>query len=124
MFLLFTAFRIVLRTCFVALLVLGLLFWTGHGITLIPLHMAIGFVLVVTLWAIAIAGALRGAPLPLAGIAILWGFLVPWLGQSQFGLLPGPWHWVIQVLHLFVGIVAVGLGERIIALRRQASAAN
>jgi hypothetical protein len=38
------------RLCFVVLLVLGIAFWTGHGLSYIPLHMIVGIVLVVALW--------------------------------------------------------------------------
>jgi hypothetical protein len=44
-------------------------------------------------------------------LAIAWGLVVPILGLSQDGLLPGPAHWVIQVLHLLVGLAAIGLAE-------------
>lgn len=33
------------------------------------------------------------------------------LGMSQTRLLPGDAHWVIRVLHLLVGIVAMSLGQ-------------
>jgi hypothetical protein len=30
---------------------------------------------------------------------------------NQARLLPGDFHWIIQVLHLLVGLAAIGLGE-------------
>jgi hypothetical protein len=33
--------------------------------------------------------------------------------MTQAGLLPGSSHWVIQVVHLLIGMAAVGSGEAI-----------
>jgi hypothetical protein len=35
--------------------------------------------------------------------------VLPILGVTQGRLLPGSWHWLIQVLHLLVGLAAIGL---------------
>jgi len=45
---------------------------------------------------------------------------VPVLGLAQDRLLPGSAHWLIQVLHLLVGLAAIGQGEALAAriLRR------
>ncbi len=37
--------------------------------------------------------------------------MVPALGATQTSILPGPEHWVIQVLHLLVGLTAIALAE-------------
>ncbi len=36
---------------------------------------------------------------------------VPILGLTQTQLLPGQSHWVIEVVHLLVGLGAIGLAE-------------
>ena len=105
--------RILLRTCFAVQLILGIAFWTGNGLQLVPVHMLVGFGFVLTLWAIAIAAAFRGAPPAMAVAAILWGLLLSWFGVAHSGLLLGQWHWVIQVVHLIVGFIGMGLGDRI-----------
>jgi hypothetical protein len=46
-------------------------------------------------------------------VAIVWGLVVPILGLNQDRLLVGSAHWVIEVLHLLVGLGAVGLAERL-----------
>jgi len=43
--------------------VLGVLFWTGNALTLLPVHMLAGFVLVLTLWILALL-ALRAGVRP------------------------------------------------------------
>jgi hypothetical protein len=113
---LLSTLRIVLRTFFAIQLILGIVFWTGNGLQLISLHMVVGFLFVLTLWAIAIAGAFRGVPIGMAAAGIVWGLLIIWLGATQMNLLLGQWHWVIQVLHLLFGFAGIGIGDRMAAL--------
>jgi hypothetical protein len=100
-------------------LVLGVLFWTGNALTLIPLHMLAGMVLILSLWTLAILAAVSGVPRGLVALAIVWGLIVPILGMSQTRLLPGLLHWVIRVLHLLVGIVAMSLGQGLVSRIKQ-----
>ena len=41
------------------------------------------------------------------------------LGLTQSQLLPGDAHWVVQVLHLLVGLVAMGLAQDLAARTRR-----
>lgn len=100
-------------------IVLGVLFWTHHALTLIPVHMQVGYVFVLSLWTLAVLAARAGVNPALVGLAIAWGFLVPVLGLTQDRLLVGNAHWVIQVLHLLVGLGAMGQGEGLVARIRQ-----
>jgi hypothetical protein len=90
-------------------LVLGVLFWTGHAHSLVGLHMWTGYGFVAALWVLAFLCARAGAPVGLVATAVIWGFVVAGLGVMQTGLLVGPLHWVIQVLHLLVGVAAMGM---------------
>jgi len=103
--------RMVLRASMTMLLLLGLLFWTGNALNLVPLHMAFGLLFVLGVWTMAGLGASRGAPLGVVIGAVLAGLLVAGLGMTQTQLLPGPMHWVIRVLHLLVGLGTMGLAE-------------
>ena len=87
---------------------LGVVFWTGHALALIPLHMLIGFVFVLALWTLCVLGARARLPLPSVLVALGWSLVVPIFGITQTQLLPGPAHWVIRVLHLLVGMIAMG----------------
>jgi hypothetical protein len=92
-------------------IVLGLLFWSGTALALIPVHMLVGLVLVLSLWTLAgLALAARvGVGLPI--VALVWGLVVPLLGVMQDQLLPGDLHWMIRGLHLLVGLTAIVLAE-------------
>jgi hypothetical protein len=97
----------------VLLLILGLLIWTEGASGLIPIHMLLGLVLVIAMWVLAAVSTRAGVPTGLAaGVAIL-GLVVLVLGMTQASLLPGSAHWVIQILHLLIGMAAVGSGEAI-----------
>lgn len=45
--------RILVSAIGAIMIVLGLLFWTGNGFALLPLHMLLGVALVLMLWIIA-----------------------------------------------------------------------
>ncbi len=100
-------------------LILGILFWSGSATSLIPLHITVGILFVLALLGLAVL-ALRAAG-GLATASIVWGVVVAVLGFTQTGLVPGAAHWVIQVLHLLVGIAAIGLGETLGGRLRRAA---
>src|SRR5215472_13513722 len=108
-----TVLQWLVRLCFLVLLVLGIAFWTGHGLSLIPLHMAVGVVLVLGLWITSGLAAVARAPAGMVAAGFIWGIVVIAFGMNQLSILPGPSHWIIQVLHLLVGMAAVGLNERL-----------
>lgn len=93
------------------LIVLGILFWTGRTLELVPLHMLLGMLFVVCLWVLAAAALLARSSRGLALVVFLWSLIVPALGAAQLRLMPGSLHWVIQTVHLLVGLIAMGLGH-------------
>lgn len=110
-----TIAQTIVRLCGLVLLTLGLLFWTGNARGLIPVHMLLGFVLVLALWTLAGLAAWAGVPARFVALAVAWGLITPALGLTQGQLLPGSAHWVIQVLHLLVGLGAIGQAEGLAA---------
>jgi hypothetical protein len=103
--------RVAVRVLGSALIILGLLFWTGNALALIPVHILLGILLVLSLWTLAVLAARNGEQPALVALAIAWGLIVPILGLSQDQLLIGPAHWVVKVLHLLVGLGAIALAE-------------
>lgn len=101
-----------LRITGVVQIVLGLLFWTGNAFSLIPVHMLSGLILVLSLLVLAIAGARAGVDRGFVAVAIVLSFIVPAFGFTQTQILPGPAHWIVEVLHLLVGLAAIGMGEQ------------
>jgi len=100
-------------------IILGLIFWTGNLLNLVSLHMLIGLILVLALWVLAVLAGLSGVNWGFVILAIVWGLIVPVLGVTQTQLMPGGAHWVIQLLHLLVGLGAIGLSERLARMSKQ-----
>jgi len=107
------AVQMLVRLCFLVLLVLGVLFWTGHYTTLVSLHMAVGGIFVLGLWTLTILGARARVGGALVATAAVGGLVVLGLGMAQTQMMVGSMHWVVRVLHLLVGLAAIGLTEQI-----------
>jgi hypothetical protein len=95
------------------LIVVGAVIWTGHGDQLVDLHETFGILLVLGLWTLAFIGARSGLPVGLVAAAFVWGLIAPALGLTQANILNNGWHWVIQVIHVLVGLGAIGIAEQL-----------
>jgi hypothetical protein len=108
-----TGIQMGIRVLGVVQLVLGILFWTGNALGLVDLHQLIGILLVLALWTQAALAHRAGVPGGLVAGAAVYGLIVPIVGLTQRELLPGSAHWVIQVIHLLLGIGLIGLAENL-----------
>ena len=106
-----TVVHMTLRISGGLLILLGLAIWTGRADAIIPVHEFLGFVLVLSLWTLAFFAARAGVQRGIVVAAVAWGLIAPILGLTQANLLTNNWHWVIQILHLLVGLAAIGTGE-------------
>ncbi|MDQ2716717.1 MAG: hypothetical protein M3Z08_17565 [Chloroflexota bacterium] len=113
----------VLRITALLALILGIIFWaTDSADSLVPVHMILGILVVLSLWTAGIVAAVsRRGSWGLAGAAVVLGAIVLVVGLTQRTLLPNP-HWVIQVTHLLLGLLAIGLGEMIAARYKRRAA--
>jgi hypothetical protein len=103
----------VLRVVVLLALILGLLMWFGVGGALVPVHMLLGILVVLSLWVLGgFAFTIKGG-VGLGIGAIVWGLIVLLFGLNQRTILVGDLHWLIQVIHLLLGLSAAGLGEAI-----------
>jgi cytochrome b subunit of formate dehydrogenase len=101
----------VLRLSGLFQLVTGFTIWIAALDSWAPLHETSGVLLTLMLWLLGLLGGFADVNRTLVAVGLLWGVLVMLLGFSQTNLLPGDAHWAIQVLHLLVGLGAMGLGE-------------
>lgn len=108
-----------IRVSGVLLVLLGLAIWTGRADQVTPIHELLGFVLVLALWILSFFAARAGVPMRWVVLAVAWGLAAPILGLTQPNLVTGDWHWTIQVLHLLIGVGAIGQGENLAARMRQ-----
>jgi hypothetical protein len=93
-------------------LILGLLVWTNRGLSLIQMHMLLGLLAVGALWVIGIGQAFsRGGSWVIAASALVIGAAMIVIGLNQSALMLGPFHWVIQLIHLVLGLLVIGMGH-------------
>ncbi len=111
-----TILVMILRVVVLLALILGIVLWTGNADNLKPVHMILGILTVLTLWAIGLVqGFQKGGSFPLALATFVVGLIVAIVGLYQEQWLVGSAHWVIQVIHLLLGLTVIGLGEMIVA---------
>jgi hypothetical protein len=114
-----TIARGLVRLTAIVQIVLGVLFWSGNATGLIDLHQLSGIIMVLSLEVLVLAAARAGVDRRLVVIAGIWGVVVVALGLSQTSLLQGSAHWVIEVLHLLVGLAAIGQAEALATRTQQ-----
>lgn len=73
-------------------IVLGLIVWTGKVDALVPIHVAIGLLLVLSLWVVAYLAARTGESAALVALVAVWSALTAVLGLTQGGLATGGSH--------------------------------
>src|SRR5579859_2353166 len=97
-----------LRLAVLLALILGVLFWTGNAQSLTLIHMLLGFIVVISLWVIGLAqGFVKGGSFGLALATFIVGLALAIVGLFQQGWLTGSTHWIIQVIHLLLGLSAI-----------------
>jgi hypothetical protein len=106
-----TGIQMFVRVAGVLQLLLGLAFWTGNLLGLVDLHMLNGILLVLGLWTQAALAARAGVEPRLVAVAAVWGLVVVIVGLTQTDLLTGSLHWLIQVIHLLLGIGLLDLAD-------------
>lgn len=103
-------------------LISGVLVWTRTALNLMALHMLLGFLAVGSLWVIGVAQAFApGRSCVIAAGALIVGAVMIVLGMMQSTLLPGEFHWIIQVIHLALGLLTIGIGHMAAARYRKTS---
>ena len=106
-----TIFNWLIRITGLFQLIIGVIFWVNQDDNLVPFHLLVGLILVLSLWIMALLAARAGVSWKMTGLSFVWGLVVVILGLTQTQILPGNLHWLIEVLHLVLGLGAIGLGE-------------
>jgi hypothetical protein len=109
-----TIAQMLVRITGVVQIVLGLFFWTGNTpMALIQVHMLIGMVLVVALAVLAVISIRAGVSMGLVIAGFVFVVLTPFVGIGQLAWQLGSTQWLIQVVHLLIGLGAIGLSEQL-----------
>ena len=105
-----TVLLMIARLLFAIQVLVGFAIWFGVA-SLVAFHAAVGSLFVLDMWIIAVIALFALSSRGVALIALIWGAMVLWLGMAQVSLLPGSVHWAVRLVHLLVGIAAMGLVE-------------
>src|ERR1700677_2766750 len=100
-----------IRIAWLAALVLGLLIWSGRLGGALNVHMTLGWVVAAALLILAVYGLVSGVRIPLAIASLVWAPLTVYVGVMQNQLMPGSSHWMIETIHLLLGVGAIGMAE-------------
>jgi hypothetical protein len=92
-------------------LVLGFFLWQGRLPGTLRLHMTLGALVAVYLAIISVAAGLARVRPPMALVGLLWAAATVYVGVNQNIMIPGASHWVIEVVHVLLGVGAIGLVE-------------
>jgi hypothetical protein len=102
--------QMTIRLTGLALIVLGILIWTGNA-ALVGAHMALGLLFVLALLFLAGLGVRARAGMGMVIRTVIWAIFVLIVGMVQTQVLPGSAHIVVRVVHLIIGLVAISIGE-------------
>lgn len=128
---------LIARSAFMAAMVFGLLFWIAQipglsmflrlllQIRVTGIHEVLGIIGAFTFFLLALIAAWTRKLRPLGVLSIVYALLVVAFGLTQSRLLVGNLHWLIQIVHLLVGIgamyLALGIERRYRSLKQSAA---
>lgn len=104
----------VVRLGGLVMIVLGLLFWSGHALTLKNEHEMLGVLVVLALWVLAFVALRKGVNVGLVVGGLVLGVVVIAFGMGQESLMNGATPAVaetIKVIHLLLGLGLISMGE-------------
>lgn len=102
-------------------LTLGLVIWFV-GVSSVSLHILLGSVMVLILLIVGAIALSVKETRSLGVIGILYAAILPGFGMVQMSLLIGPLHWLVQSLHLLIGVGSIAvvhlIGARYLKLKK------
>jgi hypothetical protein len=117
----------IMRLLVLIALILGILFWTNvvKG-PLVVVHMGLGLLIALLLlilggFIVTVKG--RNIGLAIGAFVLAIGMVALGLGQQSI-LAASPLHWIIQVAHLLLGLLAIGMAEMIAGRYKRLRAAT
>jgi len=114
----------IVRIAGLCAILLGMSFWAGPGIAPVSVHMAIGGLVALALAILAIRALIDRVRMPVAAVALLWAIATVAVGTVQDWWIGAGNHVAIEVIHLVLGVGAIGLAEMLAAaMTRRASLA-
>ena len=102
-------------------LTLGLVIWFV-GVSSVKVHIGLGIAVTLMLVIISVIGLTLKETRLLGVVGIVYACILPVFGFVQLGLLMGSLHWLVQLLHLIIGVGSIGvihlIGGRYLSVRQ------
>ncbi len=114
----------VLRVSAILALILGIIIWVenSNADNLINIHLPLGILVTLSLIVLGVAyGTAKGGNWGFASLAIVWGIIVFAVGASQLAADPSV---LVKILHLLIGLIAIGIGEMVAARYKRLNVAR
>ena len=110
----------VVRIAGVAALLIGISFRGGRALAPVSVHMSIGVLVCLALAIIAIMALARRVRVPVALVALLWAIATVTVGTVQDWWVGAGSHVPTEILHVVLGVGAIGLAEMLGAAIKRA----
>ncbi len=110
----------VVRVAWVIAILLGMSFWGGPGIAPVSVHMTFGGLVALSLAILAITAVIHRVRVPVAVVALLWAIATVAVGTVQDWWVGAGSHVLIEVIHLVLGVGAIGFAEMLAAALNRA----
>jgi predicted CoA-binding protein len=98
---------------------LGLAVWPGRVVQAEAIHGPVGWLVILSLWALSAIAARSGVPRGTVWTAVGWGLVTTLGASAQYQMKPGGW---ITLLHVATGVGAIGWGHHLLTRMREAEA--
>ena len=93
------------RVAWLGALILGLMYRS------LNFHMTLGWFVALSLVIFALYAFRARVRIPLAAVAVAWAAAVVYVGINQSQWMLDNNHWMIQTLHVLLGVGAIGIAE-------------
>jgi len=93
----------------------GVMFWTGHGLSVYKPALLIGAVFVLSLWLLTAICARAGASTGVVTAGLVCGVFFAGLGLFQWNTLPDTPHWIVRAVHALLALGGIGVGSELVA---------
>jgi hypothetical protein len=116
------------RVAWLLALALGSILWFSPGLTgnvavNLQIHMALGAVVALVLAVVAVSALINRVRIPIASIGLLWAVALVCVGAVRMLWLGEGSHAGIALIHVVLGVGAIGLAEVLAGAIRRASLA-
>jgi len=120
-----TVSKWVLRVSAILALILGIIIWANDSLasSLVNIHLPLGVLVTLSLIVLGIMyGTAKGGNWGFASLAIVWGIIVFAVGAAQLGMNDP--NVLYKILHLLIGLLAIGIGEMVAARYKRLNVAR